>query len=100
MSKIKGLFEIDCNEPLWYECTDNLQNGWGNLENESRFAFQTKNTKISEDDINSALYDVFPDADTIEVSRVYPESKEPRTCYFGVSIIIYQTGISENRVFG
>lgn len=37
-----NLEEIDCNESLWYEVTENLGDGWGVLENEQRFSFKTK----------------------------------------------------------
>jgi hypothetical protein len=96
---MKGLIELDCNESIWGECTYNLRNGWGNLENEQRFAFKTKNTRISEDDIESAFHEKFDTIDQIEVHRVYPEEAESRTCYFGVSMIVYESGIGENNVF-
>ncbi len=89
---MKGLEEIDCNEDLWSQCTSDLKNGW-NIENESRFAFQTKNTRISEDDINSEFWDKYSTADQIDVDRVYPDDKESYTMYFGVSMIIYTSGI-------
>ncbi len=96
---MKGLFEIDCNESLWRECTEGLQNGWGGLENEMRFAFYTKDSNITEDDIEQAFYDKFETIDNITVEEVYPEDPEEGTKYFGVSMIIYESGIAENQIF-
>lgn len=89
---MKGLEEIDCNEELWDECVTDIKNGWS-LENEIRFAFKTKNTRISEDDIEYAFHEKFPTLDQIDVSRVYPDEGESHTMYFGVSVIIYESSI-------
>lgn len=90
---MKNLTEIDCNESLWNEITDDLRNGWGGLENECRFAFQTKDKTITEDDIECEIYEKYPSADQVEVSRVKPDNKEKGMRYFGVSMIIYESGI-------
>ena len=92
---MKNLEEIDCNEELWSSITCNLRNGWGNLENECRFAFQTTDKTITEDDINSAFYDKYPSADQIEVTKVKPskEYREKGVNYFEVSMIIYTADI-------
>ena len=96
---MKGLFEIDCNEDIWFKCTSNLHNGWIALENEIRFAFYTKDSNITEDDIEQAFYDKFETIDQLTVEEVYPEDPEEGTRYFGVSMIIYESGIAENRIF-
>lgn len=89
---MKGLEEIDCNEEIWNEITDQMHSGWSSIENDIRFAFQTKSTKISEEDIYDALGDEFG-ADQIEVSQVDVEEGEPGMRYFGASVIIYESGI-------
>ena len=95
---MKNLEEIDCNEDIWEGITLDLKNGWSNLENECRFAFKTKDKNITEEDIDSAFWDKYPSADQIEVTKVslskkdYPD-KERNTNYFGVSMIIYDSGI-------
>lgn len=95
---MEKLEEIDCNEFIWNGITTNLKNGWGSFENECRFAFKTTDKTITEEDIDSAFWDKYPEADQIEVSKVslnkkdYPE-KEKLTNYFGVSMIIYKSGI-------
>lgn len=96
--QMKNLEEIDCNDSIWNAVTGDLKNGWGGLENECRFAFKTKVKTITEEDIDSVFHDKYPSADQIEVSEVvlkkkdYPE-KETGMRYFGVSIIIYESGI-------
>lgn len=94
---MKNLEEIDCNEDLWREITGDLQHSWPSLENETRFAFKTKSTRISEDDIDSAFWEKYPSADNIEVSQIRlkddASNKEKRMRYFGVSMIIYTSGI-------
>lgn len=95
---MKNLEEIDCNEDIWSDITYELKNGWGNLENECRFAFKTKNKEVTEEDIDSTFWDKYPEADQIEVSKInlkkkdYPEI-EKGMFYFGVSMIIYNSGI-------
>ena len=92
---MKNLEEIDCNEDLWENITCQLRSNWGALENEQRFAFQTKDKSITEDDIESAFCDQYPFADQIDVDRVKvdKEYKEKGMRYFGVSMIIYNSGI-------
>ena len=90
---MKNLEEIDCNEDLWNEITDKMRNGWASLENDIRFAFKTKNKKITEDDINEAFYDKYPTIDQIEVEEVDIDEPEKGMRYFGVSLIIYESGI-------
>lgn len=95
---MKDLEEIDCNEMIWDGVISDLKNRWGNFENECRFAFKTKDKTITEDDIDSAFWNKYPSADQIDVSLVklkkkeYPD-KEKLTNYFGVSMIIYESGI-------
>lgn len=95
---MKNIEEIDCNENIWHGVTDDLQDGWRNLENECRFAFKTTDKTITEEDIDSAFWDKYPEADQIEVSKIslskkdYPDV-EKGTNYFGISIIIYNSGI-------
>ena len=95
---MKNLEEIDCNEDIWNTVTNDLKNGWSSLENECRFAFKTKDKTIIEEAIDSAFWDKYPEADQIEVTKVnilkkdYPE-KEKGMFYFGVSMIIYNSGI-------
>lgn len=94
---MKNLEEIDCNEDIWNGITSDLKNGW-NLENECRFAFKTTDKTITEDDIDSVFWEKYPTADQIEVTKIslskedYPE-KEKGIRYFGVSIIIYNSGL-------
>jgi hypothetical protein len=95
---MKNLEEIDCNEEIWNGITSNLQNGWGNLENECRFAFKTLDKEITEDEIDLAFYMCYPDIDQIQVVEVeldkedYEDVEEDMR-YFGVSMIIYNSGI-------
>lgn len=91
---MEGLFEIECNEDIWYQCTSGLQNGWGSLENEMRFAFYTKDENISEDDIECAFYEKFENIDSLEVQIVEPDDAEEGTIYFGVSMTIWESGIA------
>lgn len=95
---MKDLEEIDCNESIWSGVTCDLENGWNSLENECRFAFKTKNKEITEEDIDSVFWDKYLSADHIEVSKVKIKrkdfsDKEKLTNYFGVSMIIYESGI-------
>ena len=90
---MKNLEEVDCNESLWNSVTFDLRNGWGGLENECRFAFKTKDDTIVEDDIDSEFWVKYPTADQIEVSKVEVEDSEEGMIYFGVSMIIYNSGI-------
>jgi hypothetical protein len=90
---MKNLEEIDCNEDLWDEIVDQLHNGWSSVENDVRFAFQTKDKNITEDDIQSAFIDRYPFADQLEVSKVKVENPKKGMRYFGVSMIIYESGI-------
>lgn len=90
---MEGVNEIDCNEELWDDVTFNLQNGWGNLENEMRFAYEVTDDSITEDDIEMALWEVFENIDQIDVTEVELDEGEEGVRYFGASIIIYYSGI-------
>lgn len=90
---MKNLEEIDCNEDVWNEIVYQLHNGWRSLENDIRFAFKTKNKKITTDDIDSAFWDKYSTIDQIEVEEVNIEEPEKGMRYFGVSLIIYESGI-------
>lgn len=88
---MKALHEIDCNDEIWDSITCQMQNGWSNLENECRFAYQTRSTQINADDIDEFLREKFPTADQVEVMQLKVDCGEPRTRYFGASVIIYRS---------
>lgn len=90
-----NLEEIDCNDELWNSITCDLRNGWTSLENELRFAFQTEDKKITEDDINALFWDKYEYADQINVDEVEIDDGEHGMRYFGVSMILYNSGICE-----
>lgn len=90
---MKGLEEIDCNENLWDELQSNANNGWGQLESQVIFVYQTKSKRISADDIESALWDKFESADNINVEQTDPGEKKPYMRYFLAVVTIYNSGI-------
>lgn len=90
-----NLEEIDPNSDLWDSIVWDLQNGFSNLENEVRFAFQTEDKKITEDDINALFWDKYEYADQINVEEVEIDDGEQEMRYFGVSMILYKSGICE-----
>jgi hypothetical protein len=91
---MEGINEIDCNEGIWNEITCNLQNGWSNLENECRFAFEVEDPNITTEDVDEKLWDVFEYADQIEVTEAEDvEGGDEDKRYFGASVIIYSTGL-------
>ena len=95
--KLKSLIEVDCENSLWNEGKGNSNNGWGQLESQLTFVYKTKSNKISEDDIHSALWDKYGNADYIDVSSFIPEEKEPRTRYFVATVMIYNSFICQTE---
>lgn len=91
--KTINLEEINCDESEWDEITSQLNNGWQSLENNIRFAFKTKSKSICENDIETLFWDKYPYIDSIEVEQFKIENPEKSMRYFGVSIIIYESGI-------
>jgi hypothetical protein len=90
---MKSLEEIDCDEDLWNELRNISNNGWGQLESQLTFVYQTKSKRITIDDIDTALWDKFESADNIVVEQVTPEEKEHNMRYFLASVTIYNSGI-------
>lgn len=90
---MKSLEEIDCNEDLWNEIRNLSNNGWGQLESQLTFVYQTKSKKISTEEIDSALWDKFEAADNINVEQIIPENKEYSMRYFLATVTIYNSGI-------
>lgn len=90
---LKSLVEIDCNEGLWNEGKNESNNGWGQLESQLTFVYETKSSKITTEDIDSALWDKFDRADNIAVEQFNPENPEPRKRYFVATVCIYNSGI-------
>lgn len=98
---MKNLEEIDCNEILWEVVVAQSNNGWGNLENECRFAFRTRDEDILSDDIDEVFHRKYPSADQIEISEVVIdfsdlddyEEDDKYYRYFVASVVIYESGI-------
>jgi hypothetical protein len=93
---MKQLTEIDCNEELWNALTMLVGNGWGNFENELRFAYCTQDQELTEDDVDCWLGEVFPLLDTSKVMEVKADSLREYTIvdgwrYFAASVVIYRS---------
>jgi len=97
MSKYtENLIEIDCNSDEWSSVTSDLRNGWS-LENEIRFAFKTKDEECDGSIIEDEFYDKFETLDTIVVEEVEFDEAEEGYKYYGVSIIVYKSGIGKEE---
>ncbi len=90
---MKNLEEIDCNESIWNSAVAESNNGWGQLESQLSFVYQTTDKKISTDDIEYALCEKFDTLDNISVEKVKVDDGEKGMRYFCATVTVYNSGI-------